>query len=54
MAETIEKYRRFWHHLHILRLTAHVKCNTVNPVLSGHLKIDKSKVLMEKNSLMKI
>ena len=26
----------------------------VRPVLSGHLKIDKTKVLMEKGSLMKV
>ena len=28
--------------------------NTVKPVLSGHLKIDKTKVLMENGSLMKV
>ena len=28
--------------------------HTVNPVLSGHLKIDKTKVLMENGSLMKV
>ena len=27
---------------------------TVNPVLSSHLKIDKTKVLMENGSLMKV
>ena len=27
---------------------------TVKPVLSGHLKIDKTKVLMENGSLMKV
>ena len=28
--------------------------NTVKPVLSGHLKIDKTKVLMENGSLMQV
>ena len=28
--------------------------NTVKPVLSGHLKIDKIKVLIENGSLMKV
>ena len=28
--------------------------NTVKPVLSGHLKIDQTKVLMENNSLMEV
>ena len=28
--------------------------NTIKPVLSGHLKIDKTKVLMENGSLMKV
>ena len=27
---------------------------TVKPVLSGHLKIDKTKVIMENGSLMKV
>ena len=27
---------------------------TVEPVLSGHLKIDKTKVLMENGSLLKV
>ena len=31
---------------------AHDNC-TVKPVLSGHLKIDKTKVVMENGSLMK-
>ena len=28
--------------------------NTIKPVLSGHLKIDQTRVLMEKGSLMKV
>ena len=32
---------------------AHIS-NTVKPVLSCHLKIDKTKVLVEKGSLMKV
>ena len=28
--------------------------HTVKPVLSGHLKIDKTKILMENGSLMKV
>ena len=28
--------------------------HTVNPVLSGHLKIDKTKILMTNGSLMKV
>ena len=28
--------------------------SSVKPVLSGHLKIDKTKVLMENGSLMKV
>ena len=28
--------------------------NTVKPVLGGHLKIDKTKALMENGSLMKV
>ena len=28
--------------------------NTVKPVLSGHLKLDKTNVLMENGSLMKV
>ena len=31
-----------------------LKRNTVKPVLSGHLKIDKTKVLMEIGSLMEV
>ena len=30
------------------------KKNTVKPVLSGHLKIDKTKILMTDTSLMKV
>ena len=30
------------------------KINTVKPVLSGHSKIDKTKVLMANGSLMKV
>ena len=30
------------------------KRSTVKPVLSGHLKIDKTRVLMESGSLMKV
>ena len=29
-------------------------CNTVKPVLSGHSKIDKTKILMTIGSLMKV
>ena len=31
-----------------------IKCGTVKPVLSGHSKIDKTKVLMANGSLMKV
>ena len=47
--------------IHLLKYCMHArkqngafKNNTVKPVLSGHLKIDKTKVLMENGSLMKI
>ena len=33
---------------------AKVKSNTVEPVLSGHSKIDKTKILMTNDSLMKV
>ena len=40
---------------HIFELCmAKVKSNTVKPVLSGHSKIDKTKILMTNGSLMKI
>ena len=34
--------------------TAEIRLNTVKPVLSGHSKIDKTKILMTSGSLMKV
>ena len=44
------------HHLLVFQLFCYLKAikNTVKPVLSGHLKIDKTNVLMENGSLMKV
>ena len=41
-------------HSRIERLVGPNCENTVKPVLSGHSKIDKSKILMANGSLMKI
>ena len=47
----------FWSRPCILELytwTKYLKINTVKPVLSGHLKIDKTMVLKTNGSLMKV
>ena len=44
----------FEHQKQILKLMDKIKISTVKPVLSGHLKIDKTKVLMVNGSLMKV
>ena len=51
---TCRKYTRPGWHVTELPERERKNHNTVKPVLSGHLKIDKTKVLMENGSLMKV
>ena len=42
------------HWLYCVKPARAVLCNTVKPVLSGHSKLDKTKVLKTNGSLMKV
>ena len=43
-----------WHKNGCLSQVQIIHSNTVKPVLSGHAKIDKTKILMTNGSLMKL
>ena len=52
--ELEDTIRLHWENTSIYSLVTFLTISTVKPVLSGHLKIDKTKVVRENGSLMKV
>ena len=53
----LENHILYFHVIHLLRLHLRHKLvnrNTVKPVLRGHSKLDKTKILMTNGNLMKV